>query len=356
MTKSEWLDIGISKGIVELDDCEKITFSKAYLEWFKMKMTFIKAQSLDRIEVTYKRYYEKHLINDTYISDITDDFIISFLLFVCKNNKITYKELGRIMQIVKGVLTYMRDINKGGVMLHDWEKVKRNVPLEDMARVRRNKYAISKVDVEKMLKCVLSEIYLEKQSACLCLCLNFYLGLRVGELAALEFTDFDLAKNVVHIWKTESKFYERTEDGSKCGTMVYRVVDSTKTVYSVRDVPLLPEARFIYQEILRHHKRMGYKSNYLCYDGHDTVMVRSLDRTLRKLLVKCEIPYFNTHAIRKSFATVLHYNGVPSRVISDLLGHSEVGTTENCYILSYDENYNSVYDMMKGSINYKLQL
>lgn len=355
MTKSEWLEIGISKGIVEIDDCEKITFLEAFQEWFKMKMTFIKAQSLDRIEVTYKRYFEKHLINDTNISDITDDFIISFILFVCKNNKITYKEMGRIMQIMKGVMVYMRDINKGGVMLHDWEKVKRNVPLENMAKVERNKYAISKVDIEKMISCVMSEIYLEKQSACLCLCLNFYLGLRVGELAALEFTDFDLNKNVVHISKTESKYYERLEDGSKVGAMVYRVVDSTKTVYSVRDVPLLPEAIYIYNMIRKHHKEMGYDSTYLCYDGKNTVMVRSLDRTLRKLLAKCEIPYFNTHAIRKSFATILHYNGVPSRVISDLLGHSEVGTTENCYILSYDENYKNVYEMMKNSLNYTLR-
>lgn len=355
MTKVEWLEIGYSKNLIDLDECEKITFSQAYKMWFKMKMTFIKAQSLDRIEVTYKRYYEKHLINDTYICDITDDFIISFLMFVCRNNKITYKEIGRIMQIVKGVLTYMRDINIGGAMLNDWEKVKRNIPLEDMAKVERNKYAISKMDIEKVISCVINEIYLEKQSACLCLCMNFYLGLRVGELAALQFSDFDLDKNVVHINKTESKFYERLEDGSKTGTMVYRVVDSTKTIYSVRDVPLLPECKYLYELIRKHHKEMGYKTDYLCYDGKDTIMVRSLDRTLRKLLVKCNVPYFNTHAIRKSFATILHYNGVPSRVISDLLGHSEVGTTENCYILSYDDNYKNVYALMRSSLNYKIR-
>lgn len=356
MTKSEWLEIGITKGIVEIDDCEKITFYEGFKQWFRMKMTFIKAQSLDRIEVTYRRYYEVHVINDTYISDITDDYIISFILFICKNNKVTYKELGRIMQIVKGVLTYMRDINVGGATLHDWEKVKRNVPIDSMAKSYRNQFAISKCDVEKMISCVLNEEYLEKQSACLLLCMNFYMGLRVGELAALEFNDFDLDKNVVHIWKTESKFYERNEYGSKSGAMVYRVVDSTKTVYSVRDVPLLPECRFLYDELRKHHKRMGYNSTYLCYDGRDTIMVRSLDGTLRKLLDKCQIPRFNTHAIRKSFATILHYNGVPSRVISDLLGHSEVGTTENCYILSYEENYKNVYDMMKNSIDYTLKV
>lgn len=356
MTKNEWLEIGIDKGIVELEICEKIAFSDAFTQWFCMKMIFIKSQSLDRIEVTYKRYYEGHAISNKYISDITDDYIISFILFVCRNNKINYKELGRIMQIMKGVLVYMRDINKGGSILHDWEKIKRNIPVDSMAKIERNKYAISKVDVEKMIGSVINEIYVAKQSTCLLLCMNFYLGLRVGELAALEFSDFDLDKNVVHIWKTESKYYERSEDGSKSGAMVYRVVDSTKTVYSVRDVPLLPECRFLFELLRKHHVRMGYTSSYLCYDGKDTIMVRNLDRTLRRLLEMCDIPHFKTHAIRKSFATILHYNGVPSRVISDLLGHSEVGTTENCYILSYEDNYKNIYDMMRGSINYNLKV
>ncbi len=42
-----------------------------------------------------------------------------------------------------------------------------------------------------------------------------------GELASLTFDDFDLDRNVVKIYKTESKFYERGEDGTKLGVMVY---------------------------------------------------------------------------------------------------------------------------------------
>ena len=74
------------------------------------------------------------------------------------------------------------------------------------------------------------------------------------------------------------------------------------------------------------------------------------------MLVKCEITQFKTHDIRRAFSTVLHYNGVPTRVISDLMGHSEIATTEKCYIRSYDENYKEVYDMMRGSINYNLKV
>ena len=355
MTKQEWLDFGLEKGLIDLEECEQITFHDAYLEWFKMKMTFVKAQTIDRIECTYNRYYLTSELNGKFISKITDDDLIKFLMRLCKSRQMTYRQMGRVMQIIKGVLVYMRDINKGGVPLHDWEKVKRNLPLEELDSGYKQEFAISQKDVEHLIhEVVENKIYLMKQSASLCLCMNFYLGLRIGELAALTFDAFDLDKGVVHIWRTESKYYNRDEDGQKLGTMVYRVVDSTKTVYSVRDVPLLPEARYLFELIRKHHKDMGYQSEYLAYDGKQTVLIRSLDRTLRRLQELCEIKHFNSHEIRKTFATVLHHAGVPTRAISDIMGHSEIGTTENCYILSYENSYATYLGYMRQAINYKI--
>ncbi len=55
---------------------------------------------------------------------------------------------------------------------------------------------------------------------------------------------------------------------------------------------------------------------------------------------------------RKTFVTMLHFNGVPTRVISDLVGHSEIGTTENSYILSYAKNYDNYRSYMKQGFLY----
>lgn len=355
MTRQEWLDFGVNNGIIDIEECEQINFENAYQEWFKMKLTFVKPQSMDRVEVTYKRHYAGSDFVKKNVSQISDDDIIKFLLTLCLSACKSYRELSRIMQIMKGVLVFMKDINKGGAKLHDWEKIKRNLPLDKLDNGYKKEYAVSRKDVELLLHKVVNEkVYFEKQSACLCLCMNFFLGLRVGELSALEFSDFDLERGIVRVWKTESKYYNRDEDGQKIGTMVYRVVDSTKTVYSVREIPLLPEVRYLYELIRKHHKDMGYDSTYLSYDGKQTVLVRSLDRTLRKLLELCEIRYFSTHNIRRTFATVMHHNGVPTRVVSDLMGHSEIGTTENCYILSYDNAYGDYFNYMRKAINYSI--
>lgn len=358
MTKAEWLEIGYSKNIIDLEEIEEITFHDAFRCWFVMKQKCIKCQSLDRIEVTYNKYYHGTEFVEKCISTISDSDIISFLLStILQSGVMTYKELSRILQIVRGTLVYMRDIGKGGSILHDWDKIKRNLPTNQLDSGFKQEFAIKTEDVEKIMDSVINyNIYPVKRNACLLLCMNFFLGLRIGELASLTFRDFDFDRNVVRIYKTESKFYQRDENGEKLGTMVYRVVDDLKTVYSVREIPLLPEVKAIYEKIKAHHELCHYDSPYLGYDGSDTILVRSLDRTLRKLCLLCDVEYFNSHEIRKTFATMLHFNGVPTRVISDLMGHSEIGTTENSYILSFKDSYSGMYEYMHNALKFRLSM
>lgn len=354
MTEQEWMNIGYDKGIIEVEQQEEVTFADAYRKWFLMQLRRIKNQTCDRIEVTYNKYYANKPFVTLYVSKITEEIIIEFLTTeIISQGDINYKELSRIMQIIREPLIYMKDIKQGGVRLYDWDAVKRCLPQADLRINLKKEYAIPSATVRNLTDLVVRcKVYPDKQSACLCLMMNFYLGLRIGELASLTFDDFDFDKNVVNIYKTESKFYNRTEDGSRSGCMVYRVVDNTKTVYSVRQIPLLPEVKMFYAEIKKHHEQCKYDSPYLAYDGHDTILVRSLDRTLRRLCLLTDTTYFNSHLIRKTFATHMHHNGAPIRMIADLMGHSEIATTENSYILSYEDHYKDYYREMKESLQY----
>lgn len=353
MSKEEWILIGLEKGIISSQESQDISLRNAYKEWFLMKKNFVKSQSLDRIEVTYNRYFDSSPIIEKCISIIAECDIITHLKdCILQQGCTSYKELSRLLQIWKGVLTYMHDAHHY-CRLMDWELIKRNIPLEKMDSRIDFEYAIPDKVISTVMESVIKyDIYPCKRGACLCLCMNFFLGLRIGELASLCFNDFDFDRNIVRIFKTESKFYNRSEDGSRIGAMVYRVVEDTKTLYSVREIPVLPEVKMIYEEIKAYHEKNQYDSPYLAYDGTDTILVRSLDRTLRKLCQLCDVEYFNSHKIRKTFASMLHYNNVPTRIISDLLGHSEIGTTENCYIRSFKDNYKDIYGYMHNSLNY----
>lgn len=355
MTRSEWLNIGYSNNIIDMVEYEEISFKSAYKKWFLMKLRQNKPQSCDRIEVTYNRYYADDVFIEKCISKITEQDIIDFLSkCIVESGTMSAKEYGRCVQIVNNVLVYFRDLGLGGVRLFDWNRIKRCLPLESLNTMNEQKeYAIAIRDVRKLFNMVIDDkVYYLKQDACLCLCMNFYLGLRIGELASLCFDDFDFERGVVKIHSTETKSYNRNADGEKCGSMVYKISCSTKTISGIREIPILPEVKYIYELIVAQHHLQGYHSPYLCYDGKDAILVRSLDRCLRRLCTLCDIEYFNSHAIRKMFGTMLHYNNVPTRVISDLMGHSEMCTTERCYILSFGNDYKNIYNLMKGALTY----
>ncbi len=59
----------------------------------------------------------------------------------------------------------------------------------------------------------------------------------------------------------------------------------------------------------------------------------------------------------ETFTYSLSYE-VPSNYTSNFIGmgHSEIGTTENHYILSYRNNYNDMYRNMHDALNYKLSM
>lgn len=353
MTEREWIDIGYEKGIIDMEKITELKFWQVYAEWFNMKKNLIKPQSLDRIEVTYNRWYIKDSIIQRNVADITDNDIIEFLnQCIVKSGKISYKEFGRIWQIVNNVMVYARDKRLRGVCLHDWDHIKRSCYAGRFESNNAKYQAVSEDHVRKFMQEVNTEIYPFHQCCGYMLCMNFYLGLRVGELAALRFTDFDLDKHVLRITRTESKFYERDENGHKRAGMTYRIVDSTKTIYSVREIPLLPQAEEYLGKIKNLHRIRGYDSEYLAYDGEEVVFVRALDRTLRMLCRKCKIPYFSSHMIRKTFATKLHHANVPTRVISDLLGHSDISTTERNYIKSYQDEWKINHDYMQLGLRY----
>lgn len=356
MTLEEWVNIGMNNGVVERPEIEEKTFEEIYKLWFQMKMNVIRAQSCDRIEVTYNRYYDGSPLVMQNVSSLDETAFIRFLTeIVVSHGNIIAKEFARIFQIANNVMSYARCLNLGGARLLDWEMVKRYVPEGKIVPELHRDFAVPKADVEKLMSLVIvQDIYPAKRSACLCLVLNFFLGLRVGELASLTWKDIDWERKAVRICKTETKSYNRDEEGNRSGAMVYQVVEETKTFFSVREVPLLPEAVYILEQLRAHHEKCGYKDRCLAYDGRNTILVRSLDRTLRKLCKYCNVRYFNTHMIRKTFATMLHASGMPTRYISDLLGHSDMVTTEKNYILTYKDNYDTLLACMKQGLDFKL--
>lgn len=350
MTKQAWIEEGYRIGIIQdIDYEEQVSFESAYSGWFKTKINRIRPQSVDRIECTYNRYYAFADFVKMPVHSIDEVTIYTFLnKILVERGNITKKEYGRIYQIVNNVMQYAYDINLGHCYCVNWSLVKRYIALQNIKTNDVHEYAISSDDRERFARAVLiDKVYSEKRSASLVLLLNFYLGLRIGELAALRWSDVNWSDRYIHVHSTEVKSFARDDDGNRVGVMSYHSQDKTKTVHSVRRLPLVNESVFILSELKAWHDMQGYDSEFLAYDGGNQILTRSLEWTLRRLCILCEIPMFNSHRIRKTFATELHRNGVPTKVISDLMGHAEMRTTEQNYIITSPDSFDMVRKVMQ---------
>ncbi len=130
-------------------------------------------------------------------------------------------------------------------------------------------------------------------------------GLRVSELVNLKINDFDL----------NGKFLKCTGKGSKD-----RIVPlGTKAINAIKTY--LPEREFYLQ-------KNNKKSSKLLINEHGKEATRQEIYTFIHNQGKKLHKTISPHTLRHSFATHLLENGADLRVVQELLGHSNVSTTQ----------------------------
>ena len=130
-------------------------------------------------------------------------------------------------------------------------------------------------------------------------------GLRVSELVNLKTNDYDL----------NGKYLECTGKGSKD-----RIVPlGKKAIKSIKD--FLPEREFFLQKFNEQSKFLliNEKGKHVTRQEIYT-FIRNQGKKLHKTI--------SPHTLRHTFATHLLENGADLRVVQELLGHSDVSTTQ----------------------------
>jgi integrase len=167
------------------------------------------------------------------------------------------------------------------------------------------------------------------------------LGLRRGELLGLRWADLDLDRRTVRVTRSVQRIGGRL------------VVEEVKSETSRRTLPL-PR---ITLDALREHRTRQHDERAAVGDlwqDHDLVFPTSLGtsadpRNLRRefvrLLVRAgvgvdvvtsaggekTVPRIRLHDLRHTCASLLLAQGVPARVVMEILGHSGIAITMNIY-------------------------
>ena len=148
-------------------------------------------------------------------------------------------------------------------------------------------------------------------------------GLRIGELCALKWEDFDFTNNILYVRSTVS----RIKNPKGKGTIL--IIDVPKTDSSSRSIPLCNDLKAILTDA---KKRSN--SCYVVSDKESFLSPRTFEYRYHKLMKKYNFPNLNYHALRHSFATRCIECGVDVKSLSEILGHSSVTITLNTYVHS----------------------
>ncbi len=143
-------------------------------------------------------------------------------------------------------------------------------------------------------------------------------GLRISEVINLEFKNIDVEDCIVRVMGKGSK----------------------ERIIPINDVAI--NALNNYLENYRPSMLKGDINNYLFLNNHGKQMTRQgiFKMIKQECLVKGIKKDVSPHTLRHTFATHLLQNGADLRIIQELLGHSDISTTQIYTHLSNEELHN----------------
>lgn len=180
--------------------------------------------------------------------------------------------------------------------------------------------------------------YIDEHSdikALLCVAFMIETGIRAGEALALKWTDVNTETHRCNIHATlanphiPSKAY---------------VQDSPKTDASLRTIPLNAKATAILNTI-KHNasSQFVFGSSDVRTNSEGRLEYPTLIRAIKKMCKDTGVAYRGAHVFRHTFATNCYYKGVDIKILSRLLGHSDVKVTYNTYINLYGDGFDDMY-------------
>ena len=323
----------------------EILFSEAFPEWLRLyKSPPTKKSS------TYSGYldmYRVHLsgfFGPLKLCEITQDVVQNYynakqVSGIVKNGQpcgLSAKTLQNHHMVIKDFFNYA--VKK--------YRLPEN-PAVETERPQVNTRNMRVLDKDEMLL-FLREVMRESQR--IAIIFDLFMGLRIGELLALEVTDIDI--------KTQSILIQRdvirvSTEAIAVGDQNIRILSykpDNKTHLIVQNFPKtkksyrsLPIPDDVYELLVRHlfflEQTDWPNPNNLLFPSKTGTYIdpRSYDIRLKAICERCEIPKASSHALRRTFATRMSELCIPLMTLSELMGHSSISTTQKYVAVMTEE-------------------
>ena len=238
---------------------------------------------------------------------------------------------------VKQVYTFIEDKLKSGLSPRYVSDIL--VLMKSIFRYASKEYRIKNVlDGISMPKCEKTEVemlnteqkeqlwkHVENHSnrTSLAIVISMKMGLRIGEVCALKWSNIDLTKRTLTVTQTVQRV--QCKNGSSKTKLIITAPKSSK---SLREIPI-PE---VLMPIFRSFK--GESDTYVMTGKNKPLEPRALQYRFAKILKNEGLPSVHFHSLRHLFSTDCIALGFDMKTLSEILGHSSVEITLSRYVHS----------------------
>lgn len=251
------------------------------------------------------------------IKDIKNSDIKDYLVYI-KKGQTSERTLAHNVSVIRTFYKFLltqKVIERNPTEFLELPKLRKKLPT-----------VLSKEEVEKLLDIDLTDCYSYRNKAMLELL--YSTGLRVSELVNLELSNIDL----------ESCTLKTIGKGNK-----------------ERIIPISDYALYYVEKYINEYRGSMLKkgvNNYVFINNHGNAMTRQgFFKIIKKLALEKDIKTpISPHTLRHSFATHLLDYGADLRSIQEMLGHSNLSTTQIYTHVSSEhlkDNYNSSHPHSK---------
>ena len=316
---------------------DKMTFHALFDEWLDYKTGLTDSpNTIKRHRQHYAKYLSTSALDKKKLSSIDDLLLEKECNRIIREYHLSAKEWTNLKTIIKGMFEY--------AMRKHYLKENPFLNVAILTKFRQVTRKTGRTETYNTEELAVLYDYLEKMYAetsdvsFLAVRVNFYLGLRVGELVALKWMDL-LEDKKLHVVREEIRNQEENK---------VSVVEHTKT-NTDRFVMVIPHAHELFCRIAGIDEKetsletfcRTHEDDFIFQRDGQRLEARQINYVLEKFAQRTGVKVKSSHKIRKTYASNLNAAGVPLDCIREQLGHTNLTTTMH-YIfnpLTEDQTY-----------------
>lgn len=332
------------------------TIENIFPKWMKYKSSLTDATSYSkRLMTDWNKFYKGTEIVKIPVTDLNFITLNQWAHDIVKQYKLNKKQYYNMSVIMRQCLDYAVDIKV--IQVNPFSNVRINKKLFINKGKAPNDTQIFLISEQKKLYQE-ALIKFNNRDWCttpLMILLNFQLGLRIGELVTLKWTDIE--GDYIHIQRMEQTDYLLESNGYGVTAIPngYKIADHTKTSAGDRRIYLNSNAKSILNKIKYINMKYGYyDDNYIFiasrYKRRGTS--RTLTKYLEDLCLSSGVTNKSNHKIRKTQISSMFDKGININTIREQAGHEDGKTSINnyCFDQTDDTDKKEVLETVSNKI------